>query len=912
MKIHLITHTHWDREWYRTFQEFRIFLVRLLRDYLDYIEDHPDYHAFILDGQTVQLEDYLEVYPEDFVRIKEAIENERLLVGPMYIQPDEFLPSGEALIRNFLIGKQVAGRFGPTMPIGYFPDSFGHASQIPQILQGFGLDTVLLWRGLCEEDTESTEFLWESRDGSRVMVIWMPFSYGNAHLMGLKPEGIRETIESAVDTLGPMATTDNILLMKGWDHSGFSPETPQIIAEANKQLLGSMKLIHSDPCMLKAAIRDEEPELKTLHGEFRKPKYMRIHAGITATRMDIKQANLHAQHQLERRAEPISALAWLAGREYPKASIDQAWKYLLQSQAHDSICCCCTDEALRAVKNRFLDSLEISKAIFRQESMAYAFQVQTDGQPGQPFLVVNPYPQERTQIVEADLLVPEEEFALVDHEGTRIPYQITQQRVVYLGLDPSISLSQKTVERTEGEILEAVGQRPDDPAIYYDQSSYVPLSDRAKGIEAHQMTIQFPVHQFPAGGHRAYFIQNRPVERERETEGDLVCFDTGMENEHLKVSFNTDGSFSLLDKETSFEYSHLHTFEDNGDAGDSYNYSPPRADQVISSQGLQATIEPCSQGPLHASFLVRLELPIPIGLSPDGGERSSERIPLPIESEIMLCSGSRYVEIRTRIENRADDHRLRVLFPAGFKTSVSFAEEQFGVIERQNQLPQSDYWEKQGWVENPLPLYPMQRYVDLHDGKKGISIFNKDLTEYEVIGEEQSVLALTLLRSVGAMGRPDLVIRPGRASGLEVPTPDGLCHGNFEFHYAVHPHADGYDRVATQAATYLWPIHVIQTERSPGVLPAEVSFCQISPEGLVATCMKYAEQDSAVILRVYNSTAKTITEGRLSVGEPFKHIALVDLKEEPAADLEAADTDGAYRLPDIHSSQIMTFKLSRT
>jgi mannosylglycerate hydrolase len=220
MKIHLITHTHWDREWYRTFQEFRIFLVRLLRDYLDYIEDHPDYHAFILDGQTVQLEDYLEIYPEDFPRIIEAIEKDRLLVGPMYIQPDEFLPSGEALIRNFLIGKQVAARFGPAMPIGYFPDSFGHASQIPQILQGFGLDTVLLWRGLCEEDTESTEFLWESRDGSRVMVIWMPFSYGNAHLMGLKPEGIRETIESAVDTLGPMATTDNILLMKGWDHSG--------------------------------------------------------------------------------------------------------------------------------------------------------------------------------------------------------------------------------------------------------------------------------------------------------------------------------------------------------------------------------------------------------------------------------------------------------------------------------------------------------------------------------------------------------------------------------------------------------------------------------------------------------------------------------------------------------------------
>jgi mannosylglycerate hydrolase len=626
--------------------------------------------------------------------------------------------------------------------------------------------------------------------------------------------------------------------------------------------------------------------------------------------MDIKQANLRAQHQLERRTEPISTLAWFAGREYPKASIDQAWKYLLQSQAHDSICCCCTDEALRAVKKRLLDSLEISKAIFRQESMAYGFQVQTDGQPGQPFLVVNPYPQERTQVVEAELLVPEEEFILVDHEGTRIPYQITQKRVVYLGLDPSISLSQKTVERTEGEILEAVGQRPDDPAIYYDQSSYVPLSDRAKGIEAHQVTIQFPVHQFPAGGHKAYFIQNGQTER--ETEGDLVCFDTGMENEHLRVSFNTDGSFSLLNKETSFEYTHLHTFEDGGDAGDSYNYSPPRSDQVISTQGVQARIKLNSRGSIYASFLVRVELPIPAGLSPNGGARSSERISIPIESEIMLRSSSRYIEIRTRVENHADDHRLRVLFPVGFKTSLSYAEEQFGVIERQNHLPQSMYWEKQGWVEKPLPLYPMQRFVDLNDGENGIAIFNKDLTEYEVIGEEQSILALTLLRSVGAMGRPDLVIRPGRASGLEVPTPDGLCHGSFEFHYAIYPHTGQFDKVASEAANYLWPLHVIQTERSSGVFPPDVSFCEISPTGLVATCLKRAEQDAAVILRIYNSTPETVKDGQLKVGEQFKHADLVDLREETTGQLDVTGEAGVYRLPEIQSSEIVTFKLRRT
>jgi mannosylglycerate hydrolase len=909
MKIHLITHTHWDREWYRTYQEFRIFLVRLLREYLDYIANHPDYHAFLLDGQTVQLEDYLEIYPEDFDRIREAVEKDRLLVGPMYIQPDEFIPSGEAIIRNFLIGRQVAARFGQAMPIGYFPDSFGHASQIPQILRGFDLDTVLLWRGLCEEDTESTEFLWESRDGSRVMVIWMPFSYGNAHLMGLKPEGIRETLESAVESLGPMATTDNILLMKGWDHSGFSPETPAILAEASKQLPDSMELVHSDPLALEAAIRSENPNLQVLRGEFRKPKYMRIHAGITATRMDIKQANLQAQDQLERKTEPISTFAWLAGREYPKELINQAWKYLLQSQAHDSICCCCTDEALRAVKARFLDSLEISNAIFRQESMAFAFQVQTDEHHGNPFLVINPYPRSRTQVVEAELLIPDEHFVLVDSAGEKIPYQVIQERVVYLGLDPSVSLSQKTVERTEAEILEAVGQRPDDPAIYYDQSSYVPLSDRAKGIEAHQVTLQFPVQNLPASGHRTFFIQKGFGES--AVESDLAVFDSGMENHHLRLSINPDGSFLMLDKETGFEYPQLHIFEDGGDAGDSYNYSPPRSDLVVSTKGLQASVELNHQGPFITSYVVRQELPIPAGLNPDGGSRSPDRVTLPIESEIILRSGSRFVEIRTKIENIADDHRLRVLFPSGFTTPVSYAEEQFGVIERQSSLPQSTYWDKQGWVEKPLPLYPMQRYVDLNDGGKGIAVFNKDLSEYQVIGDEQSVLALTLLRSVGAMGRPDLVIRPGRASGLEVPTPDGLCHGSFTFHYAVHPHAGNYDGIAALAASYLWPPYIVQTERSSGVLSPEISFCEVSPEGLITTCLKCAERDAAVILRVYNSTAHTIENGELNIGAYFTRVELVDLKEETISQLEPEGENGSYPLPEIQSSEIMTFKLIR-
>jgi mannosylglycerate hydrolase len=285
MKVHLITHTHWDREWYRTFEEFRIYLVYLLDDLLEYLEETPSYHSFMLDGQIVQLEDYLEIRPENYERLRAQVQAGRLLIGPMYIQPDEYIPSGEALIRNFLIAKQIADRFGTMMPIGYFPDAFGQASQMPQLLRGFGIDTAVLWRGVSHEDTAKTEFWWEARDGSRVLTIWMPFSYGNAHSMPRDPDKAADFVQSAVERLAPMATADELLLMKGWDHSYFGPETPELVQKLNQRLGDDVYLVHSSLEEIAAAIKRRKPELHVLRGELRKPQTMRIHAGIGSTRM---------------------------------------------------------------------------------------------------------------------------------------------------------------------------------------------------------------------------------------------------------------------------------------------------------------------------------------------------------------------------------------------------------------------------------------------------------------------------------------------------------------------------------------------------------------------------------------------------------------------------------------------------
>ena len=146
--VHIISHTHWDREWYRTFQLFRLKLVHLVDGLLKLLDDDPEFKYFMLDGQTIVLDDYLAMRPEKEDILRKHIQRGRIIIGPWHILPDTFLVGPEAHIRNLLEGDRTAGRFERKMMIGYLPDPFGHPGQIPQILKGFGIETACLWRGL--------------------------------------------------------------------------------------------------------------------------------------------------------------------------------------------------------------------------------------------------------------------------------------------------------------------------------------------------------------------------------------------------------------------------------------------------------------------------------------------------------------------------------------------------------------------------------------------------------------------------------------------------------------------------------------------------------------------------------------------------------------------------------------------
>src|SRR5579859_7319005 len=215
----VVPHTHWDREWYLTFQQFRVRLVRTVDLVLDTLEADPSFAFFMLDGQTIVLEDYLEVRPEHRERLARLARAGRILVGPWYLQPDEFLVGAESLVRNLQIGRRMGAAFGGVMPVGYVPDTFGHIAQLPQILRGFGLDNAVFWRGVGPE-VERGAFRWAAPDGSEVLAIWLfdDFGYSNAAILPLEPEALATRVTQIAERMRPLAVTDVLLLMNGTDH----------------------------------------------------------------------------------------------------------------------------------------------------------------------------------------------------------------------------------------------------------------------------------------------------------------------------------------------------------------------------------------------------------------------------------------------------------------------------------------------------------------------------------------------------------------------------------------------------------------------------------------------------------------------------------------------------------------------
>jgi hypothetical protein len=447
LTLHLVPHTHWDREWYLTFQQFRIRLVHLMDRLLDILAHDASFRHFMLDGQAILLEDYLEIRPQRADEVARLVRAGRLAIGPWYVLPDEFLVAPESLLRNLMLGDRVCRRFGARMPVGYIPDPFGHVGQLPQILRGFGIESAAFRRGLAEEPAE---LWWDAPDGSRVLVSYLRDGYDNAAFLPVAdPEAFVAAIRESRDSLAPHVTSGHLLLLAGTDHQEPQPELPALVVYASDGRLGESRLIHSSLPAYVAAVRQaaETRSLERVSGELRSPQRHHLLPGVLSARMGIKQRNDAIETLLTRWAEPFAAWAelldagdamglerhvHLTGHEplsrvrRPGALIWHAWRLLLANHPHDSICGCSVDQVHREMLPRFDQAEQVGQEITAQSLTAIAAQVDTSGDAPGPLVVFNASGGPRTDVVAARLRLPDAPDALevVGPDGRVVPHQV--------------------------------------------------------------------------------------------------------------------------------------------------------------------------------------------------------------------------------------------------------------------------------------------------------------------------------------------------------------------------------------------------------------------------------------------------------------------------------------------------------
>jgi alpha-mannosidase len=470
LTIILVPHTHWDREWYQTFQQFRMRLVHVVDALLDILDGDGAFSHFMLDGQTIVLDDYLEVQPQQEERLRRYIRAGRIQVGPWYVQPDEFLVSSESLIRNLQIGLRRAADFGEPMRMGYVPDCFGHIAQLPQILRGFGMESAVFWRGVGAEASKS-EFFWTAPDGSSVLVLHLadPIGYSNARQMPLSPGEFATRTEALAAQILPKATSNTLLFMNGSDHLEPQNGLPATIEAANT-LLARLSPAHEQILAKHGATRRYEsihvqigtlpqylaavqaylqayPQvqpLQTLSGEMRSSQYSHLLPAVLSTRMWIKQQNSATEHLLERWLEPLTAWATRCGMPHPRGLVRLAWQYLLQNHPHDSICGCSIDQVHRENSIRFAQSQQIAEGVIAQAMQAIVAATNTcapfvpsqDTQGSQssdfaavPVVVFNPAPGPRAEAVSAVMQFPGSlhNAVICDERGECLPFHIVNR-----------------------------------------------------------------------------------------------------------------------------------------------------------------------------------------------------------------------------------------------------------------------------------------------------------------------------------------------------------------------------------------------------------------------------------------------------------------------------------------------------
>ncbi|MEW9938618.1 mannosylglycerate hydrolase [Clostridium butyricum] len=814
-KVHIVPHMHWDREWYFSTEESRILLVNNMKEIMDMLENNPDYPYFVMDGQTAILEDYLAVKPQDKERIKKLVEEGKLIIGPWYTQTDEMVVGGESIVRNLLYGIKDCGEFGDYMKIGYLPDSFGQSAQMPQILNGFDIKHSMFWRGCSErKGTGKTEFNWTSDDGSEVVVQMLPLGYAIGKYLPTDIDALKNRMEKYFPVLDRGATTEHEILPNGHDQMPVQKNIFDVI-EKLKELYPDREFFLSRYENIFEEL-EKESNRDTISGEFLDGKYMRVHRSIFSTRMDIKAANARIESKITNILEPLASIAYSLGFEYHHGLIELIWKEIMKNHAHDSIGCCCSDKVHKEIMNRFLLAEEkVDRLIeFYKRKITDAISCE---KALDKLTIFNLMPYEREEIIRAQIITKMKSFEMVNDEDIKLDFQVIHKEEIDAGL----------IDR------QIVHYGNYDPFMIY--------------------TIEFK-DVVQAMGYKTYLIKESEFMIEKEYEAV-----NKIDNDFYEIEVNENGTLKILDKKINKTFDNVLLMENGGDEGDEYDFSPLVDEKLIFNTHVKAEYS-IKKNKFNNEIKISYRLDVPKNIE----SRKNNNIDGYVDFNISINvpNDKARIDIVFDIDNQACDHRIRTYIPTNIASKFSVSDNQFGYIKRDVYDEAMDVWEKEGWDERPDSIYPMLTFVGLSDDKHGVAVLTNSTREFEIVGEKFDTIAITLFRSVGFLGKEEMIRRPGRPSGIKLPTPDSQLIGNIiiDFAIATHEKSTLEANVANMAKQYLTPMvtynkmpyNAMKLNDSEVSTPYSYSLLKQCDENLVLSVIKKSEKEEGLIIRMYN------------------------------------------------------------
>lgn len=698
--VHIVNHTHWDREWYFTAMDALVLSDQLFSDAINELKDQPE-ASFVLDGQLSILDDYLQLYPEKMADIKMLVANKQLFIGPWYTQSDAFFTSGESVLRNAMIGIFESKKYGDYLPIGYLPDTFGFSAQIPVILKEAGLESVIMWRGLhLNKHVKAPYFKWTGLNGkAAVTALNLPQGYGTGMLLEPTTEYVDGRLDPAVDFIKQF-TDGDILIPSGNDQLAIIHDFTKKIEAINQ--LGKYDYQVSTYQDFLAYVNNQA--LDVYQGELREPVLARVHKTIGSVRMDLKQAIFHLEDQLVQRTEPLMVLADQIGIKLSNRLVMQAWKKVLESQAHDSLAGCVSDSVAEDIRHRLKEAQEICDSIENTIMKQLADYLELG--PNE-VLLVNPSPKQ--------------------FKGTKTVTVLSPTENVRFNGAEAVVIEKEYIDRRENILEETpAGNR------YITEPGYYIL------------TLEVSC-ELPGLGYKVFSFEEiaesiKPIEIAKKQ----------ISGKNLSIIYS-DGRVDLNYRGKTF--SDFLSLTDEGNAGDTYDFSP-LAGKAAESLAFDEC--ECWQLGQQEKMILRGQMTLPKTLS----DRKADRYNQVFAYELTLTiKPNDELQGKISFSNSLLNHRVRLQIKSNQPFNEMRAGVPFGFITRENN--ELAEWNKT-YSEMPVNVEPFEKIISGVSQDHRLSLFTQDSKEYEYQADN---LWITLLATTDSLGKPDLLYRPGRASG---------------------------------------------------------------------------------------------------------------------------------------------------